>query len=721
MSGSVVTDSGVRIELVDAQSPGSIDLVVSDGRLLFVESGPFDGRLAATQSDIPLGAPAITPSGAPAAATLGAPAILTPGDGFIGQPTLSIVHADGTTTTRLRVRSVDTSEGPATVDTRIRLIDPAVALTVDWCARSWTETGVVQLWLEISHGQPGSITVRQARSAMIRCSAKVPTLTHFGGDWANEWQPTTTTLGVATTSLRSWGAVRPHLRLNPAFLLSLDGDPHESQGTVCAAMVGWAGGVAIDAVVDQPGQVTLQTGANFDESVRVLAPGQVLCTPKTALAWSAHGTGALSRRLHRWMRDHVIRNGQATRSIVFNTWEATGFDLSADRVDELIDQAAEVGAELFLLDDGWFGVDDPRSDDSAGLGDWAVNPTRFPDGLDPQIAHAAARGLRVGLWIEPEMVNPRSALYRAHPEWVVAEANRAPGMHRNQLVLDLRIPEVADFVVGVIDRLLSEHPGISYLKWDANAPAFETDPEFSITWTEAMYAVMDRVVEAHPNVELMLCASGGGRTDVETLRRFHEVWLSDNTDPAERVRMQWAASLFYPASVIGAHVTRWGQRPVEFAAMVALSGRFGFDLDPASLRPPERAVLSNAADVYRSISGLVQGGDLFRLVSPRFGPRAALMYVSSDRRDAVVFAYQLSGRNSSGNLVLDGLDPGGWYDVRAVGLTGGTPAPSWRTTGAQLCTTGIWWPLTSPHTAAMWRITASDEPARPVIDLTDDR
>lgn len=712
MSSTVALGSEIRIELHDPVSPGSIDLVIEDGQLLLRAAGPYATRPATSDE------PAAT---SPIGSLRHPRAIITPGDGLIGPPSLAIVHANNSTVTRLRVAAVDTTEHERYVDTRVRLVDPEVDVVVEWCARSWQESGVAQLWLEISHSQPSAITIRQARSALLRCAAQAPTLTHFGGGWAHEWQPTTTSVGSASTSLRSWGAVRPHLQLNPAFLVGLDSEPYESHGTVCAVLLGWASSIAVDTTVESPGEVTIQTGPNFDEAELTLEPDVMFATPKTAFAWSTTGVGDLSRRLHRWMRHDVIRDGEQPRSIVFNTWEATGFELSAPRVDELIDQAVDTGAELFLLDDGWFGAEEPRVDDSAGLGDWTVNSARFPHGLNPQIENAISKGLRFGLWIEPEMVNPRSALFRAHPDWAVADPERSPHMHRNQLVLDLRIPEVADFVVGVVDRLIAEHPGISYLKWDANAPAFETDPGFGITWTEAMYAVMDRVVSAHPEIELMLCASGGGRTDVETFRRFHEVWLSDNTDPVERVRMQWAASTFYPPAVLGSHITRWGNRPIEFAAMVALSARFGFDLDPAGLRQPERAILTRASEVYRSIRELVCHGDLFRLISPRHGPRAALMYVGPGADEAVVFAYQLTARNASGNLVLDGLDPGRWYDIRSVGLNGGTPAPSWRTTGAQLCTTGIWWPLTDPHTAAMWTIEAADEPARPVIDLTDDR
>ena len=293
---------------------------------------------------------------------------------------------------------------------------------------------------------------------------------------------------------------------------------------------------------------------------------------------------------------------------------------------------------LFLLDDGWFGTEFPRDDDTQGLGDWAVDRRKFPDGLGPIIDHTLGRGLRFGLWVEPEMVNPRSVRYRDHPEWVVAAPGRDRREFRQQLVLDLCRPDVRAFVVEVIDGVLADHPGISYLKWDANRDVFDLTHQ-AADRVHATWEVMAEVARRHPDVELMLCASGGGRSDLATLRWFHEVWTSDNTDPVDRLRIQWGAPHLPLPSAMAAHVTRWGGRPVAFGCAVAMAGRFGFDLDLTALTDDERTTCRRAVEGYAAIRDLVQHGDLYRLVSPIGSDRSALAYVDPTGERAVLFAW----------------------------------------------------------------------------------
>ena len=360
--------------------------------------------------------------------------------------------------------------------------------------------------------------------------------------------------------------------------------------------------------------------------------------------------------MHRYVRERIVRDGARPRATVANTWEALGFGLDPDRLTAQIDAAADLGLELFLLDDGWFGASHPRLDDTTGLGDWAVDVERLPGGLTPLVERARERGMRFGLWIEPEMVNPESELYTQHPDWVVHEPGRDRRTERQQLVLDLCRPEVRAHVVATIDRLLAEHPGIDHLKWDANRdvtePGSTTLPpdrqsHLPIDRVSATWQVMSEVAQRHPAVDLMLCASGGGRVDLGTLRWFHEVWTSDNTDPVDRVRIQWGASHLLPASVLAAHVTRWGDRPIGFGCAVAMSGRFGFDLDLTALTEQERATCRQAVATYSRIRDLVHGGELHRLVSPLEGDRGALAYVDGDRSRAAVFAFRLPGDRRS--------------------------------------------------------------------------
>jgi alpha-galactosidase len=411
-----------------------------------------------------------------------------------------------------------------------------------------------------------------------------------------------------------------------------------------------------------------------------------------------------------------VRDGERPRAIAYNNWEAMGFSLDTEAVQEVIDGAAAAGAELFLLDDGWFGTVHPRNDDTTSLGDWDADPVKLPEGLAPLARAAEAAGIRFGIWVEPEMVNPVSELYQAHPDWVVRD-RREPRQHRNQFLLDTLRPEVREFAAGVVDRALAHHPGITYVKWDANRPM--TDPgsptlsadrqgNVGVDHVLATWALMATVADRHPDTELMLCASGGGRTDHGTLRWFHEFWTSDNTDPVTRVRMQWACSHWFPASAMAAHVTRWGGRPLEFGCAVALSGRFGFDLDLASLTDDERGICRRAAQLARRTQDLVQQGELVRLLSPVEGPdtgRAAMAYLSPDRRRAVLFAYQLDSPSAPAPVLrLGGLDPTVTYRLTGTDLLDDSEL---ALTGAELASRGVDWPLSEPLTARIWELTAS--------------
>jgi alpha-galactosidase len=624
-------------------------------------------------------------------------------------PALRVTHHDGTTTTRLAVEDVRASGR----GTEILLVDPTCPLEVRLCFRA-EEHGVVRQWVTVTNRQPAPITLHEVAAASPLLATTAPHLTHFaGGDWAAEWTTTTEPLTAGTKVVDSRGGVQPHLRCSPFFLLAPDGVPDEASGAVVAGALAWGGNSRFAFERTAAPTTRLWCGHNPAASEYVLGPGVTFISPEQIWAWSSEGVGPLSRRLHRWVRQYATRDGDQLRPIVVNNWEATSYSFDAERLAGLVDHTADLGAELFLLDDGWFGTTHPRDDDTAGLGDWHVDKAKLPDGLGPLTEQAGERGVRFGIWVEPEMVNPESTLYADHPDWVVGQPGRSPRQVRHQLVLDVLQPDVTDFVLGVVDRLLAENPGISYLKWDANRPL--TDPgsstlgpdrqaNFWVDHARATWRLMEAVAARHPEQTLMLCASGGGRVDLGSLRWFHEVWLSDNTDPVDRVRMQWAASHFLPANVMAAHVTRWGDRPVAFGCAVAMSARFGFDLDLANLSDEERAVCRRAVALYRDIRPLVQQGDLWRLVPP--DERAALSYVSPDGETAVVFAFQLAARTTNaGRLRLGGLGPDRTYEVTPVDLAADPAeftAEVERRSGADLMEHGVVWPLKDPCTARIW-------------------
>ncbi len=624
-------------------------------------------------------------------------------------PSLRITHSDGTTTTRLRVEDIRVLGS----ETEILLIDTECALEVAMCFQAGDD-GAIRQWVCITNRQPGAITLHEVAAASPLLAAASPRLTHFGGgDWSAEWTTTTESLTPGTKVVESRGGVQPHLRSCPFFLLAPDGSLEESSGVVVAGTLAWGGNTRFAFERTTAPTVRVWCGHNPAGAEYVLDPGATFVSPEQIWMWSTDGVGPLSRRLHRWVREHATRDGDQQRPIVVNNWEATSFSFDTERILGLIDHTADLGAELFLLDDGWFGETHPRDDDTSGLGDWQVDGNKLPGGLGPLVSRAEQRDVRFGLWVEPEMVNPDSTLFAEHPDWVVTQPKRRPRRWRNQLVLDVLQPDVADFVCGVVDRVLAENPGITYLKWDANRPL--TDPgsptlgahrqaNYWLDHARATWRLMETVAERHAEQTLMLCASGGGRVDLGSMRWFHEVWLSDNTDPVDRLRMQWAASHFLPANVVAAHVTREGDRPVAFGCAVAMTARFGFDLDLTAITDGERTVCRRAVRVYRDIRPLVQQGDLWRLIPP--GDRAALSYVSADGGRAVVFGFQLTTRtNDMGALRPAGLHPDRIYEVVVVDLEEGSSATGTdeqRRLGASLMEEGLEWTLRDPYTACIW-------------------
>jgi len=418
-------------------------------------------------------------------------------------------------------------------------------------------------------------------------------------------------------------------------------------------------------------------GINPFASGYFLKANETFRTPTMIWVWSSRGLGEMSRKFHAWARDFGLRDGHKSRSVLLNNWEATGFDFDFNRIVGLYDPAREIGAELFLLDDGWFGNKYPRTNDAAGLGDWQPNRTRLPNGLVPLAAEAGKRGLKFGIWLEPEMVNPKSELFERHPDWIIAQPKRGLDLQRNQLVLDLTRPEVEEFEWNSLREVLTV-PGITYAKWDCNR--YLTQPGSSwlapehqshlwIDYVRALYALMDKTATTFPNTELMLSAGGGGRVDYGALRYFHEFWPSDNTDPVFRVQMQWDYSYFFPVMAMASHVTHWGQRPMHFACSVAMSARFGMDLDLLKLPPEDKAICAGAINAYTRIRDVTQLGDLYRLERPHDAARGALNFVSSNRSRAVVFVFQLKDGGAAPVRPL-GLDPVKHYVLHEL-----NPAP----------------------------------------------
>jgi len=621
------------------------------------------------------------------------------GDGYVFEPALQVTHADGNTSTCLNYESTSRSRDATGRElVTILLRDPKYAFTTKLFFRADSSRNVIEQWSEIQHSEPGIVRLERFASSSLLLSPAGLHLLQFHGDWADEMNPVVEPVTPGTKVLDSKLGVRAHRFRAPSFILALDAEPQEESGRVLAGSLAWSGSFSC-ALDHNGGSVRAICGMNPYASAFHLEPGRTFTTPPMIWAWSEKGMGDVSRTLHSWAREFAVRDGNKPRQVLLNNWEATGFDFNFDRIAGLYEPARQLGVELFLLDDGWFANKYPRVNDKAGLGDWEPNRKRLPNGIAPLAKAATDQNLRFGIWIEPEMVNPKSELYEQHPEWVIRQPGRELELQRNQLVLDMTRPEVLEFEWNLIQNVFSV-PGVSYVKWDCNR--YLTQPGSSwlapgrqshlwIEYVRSLYDLLERTVKAYPETELMLCSGGGGRVDFGALKYFHEFWPSDNTDPVRRVLMQWDYSYFFPAMTLSSHVTHWGKRPMHFACCVAMSARYGMDLDLAKLSADDKQVCSDAISAYKRIREVTHLGELYRLEKPHNAARGALNYVSADRSRAVLFVFQLKDGSAVAVRPM-GLDPKRRYSIREANpAPGRDPLPRQGEvfTGEQLMKEGV--------------------------------
>ena len=504
---------------------------------------------------------------------------------------------------------------------------------------------------------------------------------HLTGRWAAETLLHRTELTDSRLTLESRRGITSH-HANPWFAVD-DGTATEEHGDVYSAALHWSGSWRLLAQRDleEPAQVLFGWG-HEDFGPRRLEPGEQLETPVSSGLYSAGGFGAASRAWHRYALREVLPRADEVRPVLFNSWEATGFEVSESGQRALARQAAELGCELFVLDDGWFGR---RSSDQAGLGDWWVNPDRFPGGLQPLIADVHELGMGFGLWIEPEMVNPDSDLYRAHPDWVYHFEGRTPALMRNQFVLNLARPDVADWMLGELDALLSAHD-IQFVKWDMNRPFADTgwpaEPERQgRLWFDhvtGVYAVLDALREKHPGVAFEACSGGGGRVDLGMMARTDQFWTSDNTDALDRRYIQHGFSQLYPARTMSCWVTdlptfiNKRHVPLTYRFHVAMAGVLGIGGDLAEWSAEETALAGELIAQYKSIRHVVQHGEQYRLGDPGRSV-SAVQYVAADGGESVVLVYQEAQQydGQPAPIRLRGLDRDATYSLDGATVSGG--------------------------------------------------
>lgn len=599
------------------------------------------------------------------------------------EPALAVTHADGNPSTWLYYVSSSTHAVDGGTQTDILLRDDKYPLEVTLHYVAYPEEDVIKTWSEIRHQEKKAVNLSAYASAMLYFSAPSYYLTEFSGDWAKEVQMSSQPLQFGKKVIDTKLGSRAAMHTQPFFMLGLGQPVQENQGAVLMGTLGWTGNFRFTFEVDNVGNLRVIPAINPYASVYALNRNEVFVTPEFIFTLSDEGTGKGSRNLQQWARKYQLKEGMGDRMSLLNNWENTAFDFDQRILGDLMKEAKDLGVDMFLLDDGWFGNKYPRKDDRAGLGDWEVTADKLPEGIPGLIRSAEEAGVKFGIWIEPEMVNPKSELFEKHPDWVIHYPNREVYYYRNQLVLDLCNPEVQDYVYGVIDKLLKENPEIAYFKWDCNSPITNIYSPYLknqqgrlyIDHVRGIYEVMKRVKENYGHVPMMLCSGGGARCDYEALKYFTEFWCSDNTDPVERVYIQWGFSHFFPTKAMCAHVTSWNeQASVKFRTDVASMCKLGFDLGLHKLNGEELEYCRQAIQNWNRLKPVILDGQQYRLVSPYESNHMAVNYVNDDQTQAVLFAYDVYPRFKEKlfPVRLQGLDPNKRYLVKEINLMPGT-------------------------------------------------
>jgi alpha-galactosidase len=633
--------------------------------------------------------------------------------GFTGHPAIEVHRPSGGFLTQLVLEETrQIAEGhEITLGDALAGIEVVQTVTLD------PVTGVAAFRARLVNAGTEPLAVDWLAPAALPMAADEVML--FDGRWGHEFQ--TVRQRLATGLIVKEGRTGRTSHHAPPFAVVGAAGFGEHDGEVIGLHFAWSGNhrLLVERLLD--GRVQAQGGELFLPGEMVLAPGAAYEAPVLYAARSGAGLNGLSARFHPFVRDRILggRLKARPRPVHFNTWEAVYFRHDLDELKALADLAAEIGAERYVLDDGWF---EGRGDDTTSLGDWRPDRGKYPDGLGPLIDHVRGLGLEFGLWVEPEMANAASDLLRAHPDWILGDPARVQPLGRAQYVLDLTRPEVAANIFTQLDALLAAHP-IGYLKWDMNRDlthAASAGRPAAHRQTLAAYALIDRVRAAHPGVEIESCASGGGRADYEILRRTDRVWTSDCHDPLERQVIQRGFSVFFPPEIMGAHVGAspdhsTGRRTsLELRALTALFGSMGVEADVRAFTEPERAALKRWIALHKAHRALIHGGRVVRQTHPDPGA-VATMVVDDDGALASFAQLQTPVRAGPDPLRLVGLDPDARYRVRllnpprlaaaalkrAPALIGGAAIEA---TGRMIATVGLPLPILRPGHIAVFHL-----------------
>ena len=599
------------------------------------------------------------------------------------EPALHIVHNDGNSSTLLKYVSHDSRNlSDGVNETVITLADDQYPVTVKLHYVTYANEDIIKTFTEISHREKKPVMLHKYASSLLHLNHDKYFLTEFAGDWSHEANVMERELAFGKKVIDTKLGARANMFVSPFFQLAIDQPSEENAGEVLVGTLGWTGNFNFTFEVDNKSQLRIISGINPYASEYSLPSGEIFRTPEFYFTYSLNEKGQPSRNFHDWARRYQVKDGDQTRMTLLNNWEATYFDFDEQKLIGLMDEAKKLGVDMFLLDDGWFANKYPRSSDHQGLGDWIETADKLPNGIGRLTAEAKKHGIKFGIWIEPEMVNPKSELYEKHKDWVIHLPNREEYYFRNQMVLDLSNPAVQDYVFGVVDQLMTKYPDLAFFKWDCNSPITNIyspylkgkQTHLYIDYVKGLYKVLDRIKAKYPNLPMMLCAGGSGRSDYEALKYFTEFWPSDNTDPIERLFIQWGFSQVFPSKTLCAHVTTWNKdASIKFRTDVAMMCKLGFDIKMSDLNPNEQVYCRQAVTEYNRLKPVILEGDLYRLVSPYGSNHTSSMYVNKDKNQAIVFAFDVYPRYGEHILPvrLQGLEANKMYQVKEINLMPG--------------------------------------------------
>jgi alpha-galactosidase len=605
------------------------------------------------------------------------------GGGLVKVPDLKITFPDGNRDLVLHYVSHTLQKNGVT----IKLKDISRNVVVDLMYDMDPATGILARSARVENHTNEPLTIEQIFAATWNLpEAGDYQLRYLTGRWAGEWNLQQEKLHPGKVVLESRRGSTGD-EVNSWFAIERGSQTDQDTGDVWYGALGWSGSWQINVEQDSTDKVRVTGGYTPFDFSYTLAPSQDMETPKFYGGYSGSGIGGASRLLHKFEIDSVVPQmpHHRLRPVLYNSWEATGFDVNEAGQEALAEKAASIGVERFVMDDGWFGG---RKDDHAGLGDWYVNSQKFPNGLGPLIHRVHSLGMDFGLWVEPEMVNPNSDLYRKHPDWVLNFTGRPRTEGRHQLVLNLARPDVRAYVYEFLDKLLTEND-IAFLKWDYNrnwaepgwpAASLNEQKEVYVKYVQNLYSILAELRQKHPHVEIETCSGGGARVDLGILRYTDEAWPSDNTDPFDRLSIQDGFTYAYSPGLMMAWVTdspNWmndRSTSLEYRFLSSMQGSLGVGANLNKWGAEDFATASKMVAEYKAIRATVQEGALYRLISPESGSEYSVTEsVARDGHDAVVFAFLHSSQQGKAypQIYVRGLDPDAMYSLQ---VKAGKPA-----------------------------------------------